>query len=850
MNDADGSKSDEERRDEGRPREINVLRFAKERVTQIAELLDAIDNRTLVSGEVTKGPRTALQRLPRHMRRRAMSYNIKRFPRSQRRFAASTVAASKHRKKPPSRLWRRRPRNLLLNYVRRQRKHIWLETHIWHAKRFHMANKWGYRMPLRSFQRAFRPTYRDAMRHCIVRDTSFLRCFQICCDKESELIDALRPLCAPSTSATFAFKPASDGRFEIPVLLYEPGKYPHGFIGPVRFAWTVESGDERALLIWCHPSHSTTVLKQLLETLKLTKEENVDSEESAEVKAPRSVDEWRLRSYRIRTDVYKGPSFKLFDLNDQLIRFRLHGPQSFPILRRVLRTVAKTDCREAWMQNFVRNNWFWNVRLRNVLSGELPDGTVLSLLVEDPRLSRPRRKMRPNEKFAKLNPPLPVDEIMHPRSEFWNLERRQNVLSVKMSESDLQKQRGSSFVPIRTSPAKIPVILIVRNSATGTSNTFTGVDLIAPGGFGMEFWVALQYGTAHAAALRDQKSAEFEANRLNFPADIPDCIAGSDELKDECDELIEKYLSRPHNRRVRYWSSLSVKYPFSFEWDLLAADWFERQSDEDLLSKGRGAFVLRDRHQLVAIEKWIAGKGPQPDEIIRSNRMALVPVRIDALARGRPLRFALICAPLDDDFRAVAALPPDEKSLKIEEPKRCDSDKRRTRSIASNEACERVEEKERAKDMEDDYIELNCAEKEIPISLNELFPDKEILKSRKRIAARRLKRQRSKAAKRRRKAEEASGDGSTQNEDNASTSKLTEIDPSDQIPYRESCSRLIIGRVVRGDYSFCSAKGRALGYCSLAALKVLRKGNVLFRNTTSKYYHPARLSILRTQPDL
>lgn len=30
--------------------------------------------------------------------------------------------------------------------------------------------------------------------------------------------------------------------------------------------------------------------------------------------------------------------------------------------------------------------------------------------------------------------------------------------------------------------------------------------------------------------------------------------------------------------------------------------------------------------------------------------------------------------------------------------------------------------------MEDDYIELNCAKKEIPISLNELFPDKEILK--------------------------------------------------------------------------------------------------------------------------
>lgn len=77
-------------------------------------ILKAIDNRVLVSGEVTKGPRTAIQRLPRHMRRRAMSYNVKRFPRTQRRFAMPAVAASKHRHKPPSRFWRRRPRNLLL----------------------------------------------------------------------------------------------------------------------------------------------------------------------------------------------------------------------------------------------------------------------------------------------------------------------------------------------------------------------------------------------------------------------------------------------------------------------------------------------------------------------------------------------------------------------------------------------------------------------------------------------------------------------------------------------------------------------------------------------------------------
>ncbi|KJH45807.1 replication factor [Dictyocaulus viviparus] len=73
-----------------------------------------IDNSSLISGEVTKGPRTAAQRLPRHMRRRAMAYDIRRFPRGLRKFASPFLAVTKHQKKPPSRFYRRRSRNLLL----------------------------------------------------------------------------------------------------------------------------------------------------------------------------------------------------------------------------------------------------------------------------------------------------------------------------------------------------------------------------------------------------------------------------------------------------------------------------------------------------------------------------------------------------------------------------------------------------------------------------------------------------------------------------------------------------------------------------------------------------------------
>ena len=50
--------------------------------------------------------------------------------------------AANKKPKRPSRRYRRRPSNLLEEYNRRQRKgSVWLETHIWHAKRFHMADR-------------------------------------------------------------------------------------------------------------------------------------------------------------------------------------------------------------------------------------------------------------------------------------------------------------------------------------------------------------------------------------------------------------------------------------------------------------------------------------------------------------------------------------------------------------------------------------------------------------------------------------------------------------------------------------------------------------------------------------
>ena len=61
----------------------------------------------------------------------------------------------------PSRRFRRRPSNLLAEYNRRQRSVVWLETHIWHAKRFHMTRAWGHALPDTPTDKCWRQTFRS-----------------------------------------------------------------------------------------------------------------------------------------------------------------------------------------------------------------------------------------------------------------------------------------------------------------------------------------------------------------------------------------------------------------------------------------------------------------------------------------------------------------------------------------------------------------------------------------------------------------------------------------------------------------------------------------------------------------
>lgn len=78
-----------------------------------------------------------------------------------------------------SRKLRRKPRNIALEFPERQQSKKWLETHVWHAKRFKMIDIWGYRLPLQSNQKAIKFCYRSAQKYCLFSDLSFMQCWEI-----------------------------------------------------------------------------------------------------------------------------------------------------------------------------------------------------------------------------------------------------------------------------------------------------------------------------------------------------------------------------------------------------------------------------------------------------------------------------------------------------------------------------------------------------------------------------------------------------------------------------------------------------------------------------------------------
>ncbi|KAG7237310.1 hypothetical protein INR49_032493 [Caranx melampygus] len=599
--------------------------FARARAAEVQAMVKA-------STEIM-GSCLLLKSLPKHMRRRAMSHNTKRLPRTLRDMADRLKRKShkagmkkKEQAKSKSRKARRRHGNLLLEFNRRQRKNKWLETHIWHAKRFHMVKKWGYCLGDRPTYKCYRPCYRAMSTHCLLQDLSYYCCIELQ-GEEDRLLAALSQLTSKEAGPTFAAALCLSGRRQGSVVVYRAGQYPTQPLGPVTFLWRprTQGSAHRQLWIWAHPTIKEDLLPELQSVCQcceavvpplvpvvtpaevtITPEPELTPEKTPEIPGNKrkrnSKDPSVPPAKKILGDGTRSPTtpvtwrsnstgIVINDLTMEIVRYRLIGPQSHTVLAQTLE--AATDyvlplvaehCKDkSKMKLHQQQTDIFHI-LKDIYStGELPGGTVLGLTVDDPRLTLPTRKVKalPCVKQTREEDEEKRKELMlrgvpeHCCQSFlWDQSVRDNVTDNKISEQELNRMRSEVLVPgSRLSPTplqgRVPILLVHqpgKQVGHEMSSWGAGWDLLLPKGWGMAFWIPLNKGAPH------------------FPHDYPDCPAGARFQEEQEAELLDKFKRRPPAKRTNY-----IKHgclaPFRCPWQQLAEEWElitrERREEEE-----------------------------------------------------------------------------------------------------------------------------------------------------------------------------------------------------------------------------------------------------------------------------
>ncbi|KAI8910949.1 NUC188 domain-containing protein, partial [Gorgonomyces haynaldii] len=223
---------------------VSVQEMIKAREFEIRSMETAISKESLHTGA-----QRVFQKVPRYMRRRAASHNIKRLPLSYRLKAKEQLD-----KEPPqkvSRRRKRRPGNRLQLLLSKPNASHWLETHIWHAKRMKMEMHWSVKLGSMRNQKSARFIQRSLKRDCLIHDLSYYHTIRL--DPTQEFMNQIVD---PSLPHPFA-KQFRDGSKAGQTLLYHPNQYPMDLIGPVQFFWS------DVLYLLYHPSLSQTLLPVL-----------------------------------------------------------------------------------------------------------------------------------------------------------------------------------------------------------------------------------------------------------------------------------------------------------------------------------------------------------------------------------------------------------------------------------------------------------------------------------------------------------------------------------------------------------------------------------------------------------
>ncbi|KAF9584858.1 hypothetical protein BGW38_004904 [Lunasporangiospora selenospora] len=546
---------DKKRGMEIRANRVDVIPFTEARAFEISAMHNAMEKSR------SSAAQRAFQSLPRNLRRRTASFNLNRLPARLRERAQREVESDpvKKGKKPDCRFKRRKTRTLLEEYSKRQGDKQWLETHIWHSKRMKMTDLWGFKLPLHSNENGIRSTYKSSNHQCIIQDMSYFGFMEISGRKKS-IVNLFESMFDPSMPSVGSAR-YTKGTRHFSTFLYEYRSFPQKLVGPASFLWRqvpksatttsdMETDDNSLsgngqLLIWLHPSafeHALRSVKEAVTALKLEKKVSVK------------------------------------DLESSLVMFDFTGPRSTALLKAVLNP-NESDTAEPYQE--AHKAWKLLSSLRS--STSVPPGAVISLLVDDPRLTFPQ-KTDPRQSNLPAQEEKEAFELLShwpdsiASSSIWDVQEREGVKASMASIASLDKRRSELLIPgTKLSPtetdSRIPVMLLQRQGRPQISRDMGGSDneylcgwtLIVPRGWGMPFWKSFIFAGARAGGVRERRSFHFEAGQSCFPYDFPTTKAYDDFASEYKTVTEAKYNRTPVAKRVNY-TKMGVDDPFEAPW--------------------------------------------------------------------------------------------------------------------------------------------------------------------------------------------------------------------------------------------------------------------------------------------
>ncbi|KZT60139.1 POP1-domain-containing protein [Calocera cornea HHB12733] len=553
------------------PPALDPERLATSRQFEILAL------RAALSSAAAASTARAFQSVPRHLRRRAASHDVRRLPLRLRARAAVEIDAPK-----PSNARKKRPLPSPGNakrltqpqrFAKRQTDKAWLETHLHHAKRMHMTTLYGHRLALTPTAKSFRPAHRAARAGSILHDASYWGVLELR-GRERALTAVLRRVCAPGAGEPGAVRFLSGSR-AWEGLACEAGQWPRGALGPVQVLWRpvgvgvggelLAEGhqppkvqdDARARTLWIrvHPACFPAFLLALQRACSAVLDAH-RQEQQLVVPAPGAVargaegagapaSRRTSGSREEEEEEEEEETLEIQDLRGQVLAFDLIGPRSTQVLRGALRVVKGELARAAFKE-------VWDELQALASPGEVPRGMILGFTVYDPRLSYPPKNAR--------HPPGPARPFTHfpsshlAASALWDAAERP---APGFRKQALDARRARQLVPgtplrAGAGDGRVPVLLVQKTvgAGAGAGEALHGWTLLFPKGWGMAFLPSLLSSGTLLAGQREIGAQALDASLPHYPRDWVATPAGRAEWRAWEAEEGERWARRPRGKRV------------------------------------------------------------------------------------------------------------------------------------------------------------------------------------------------------------------------------------------------------------------------------------------------------------